>query len=121
MNYKIRKLITNWRVILLALFIIISLIAIHPTLSKGVAIRSVLTNSSASIAGIPQPNPNVQPGQRERIISINNIPIDCVESYSKSMTSIGINRTFQIKTTKGAYKKIKTSEDVGFGCGIPAM
>ncbi|MBS3105014.1 hypothetical protein J4234_02045 [Candidatus Woesearchaeota archaeon] len=113
MNYKIRKLITNWRVILLALFIIISLIAIHPTLSKGVAIRSVLTNSSASIAGIPQPKPNVQPVQRERIISINNIPIDDVESYYKSMASIGINRTFQIKTTKGAYKIIKTSEDIG--------
>ena len=55
MNYKVKKLITNWRVILLALFIVVSLIAIHPVLSEGVAIRSVITNSSASIAGIPQP------------------------------------------------------------------
>ena len=104
MNYKIKKLITNWRVILLAVFIVISLIAIHPSLSKGVAIRSVLTNSSASIANIPQPKPNVQPVARERIISINNVPINNVEDYHKYVSTLGPNRAIQIKTTKGAYK-----------------
>src|SRR3989344_9372077 len=113
MNYKIKKLMTNWKIIILVAFILVSLIAIHPTLSKGVAIRNVVTNSSASAAGIPQPKPNVQPVQREIIISINNAPIDGVESYYKSTASIGINRTFQIKTTKGAYKITKTSEDIG--------
>ena len=71
MNYKIKKLITNWRVIILIIFLISSVVAIQPTFSKGVAIRSVLTNSSASIAGIPQPKPNIQPVSRERILSIN--------------------------------------------------
>ena len=112
MNYKIKKLITNWRVILLAVFIVFSLIAIHPTLSKGVAIRSILTNSSASIAGIPQPKPNVQPVARERIIAINNRPIDNVEDYYKYMSEIPFNKSIQIKTTKGAYK-LTTSEDIG--------
>ena len=106
MNYKIKKLITNFRVILLAVFIIISLIAIHPTLSEGVAIRSVLTNSSASIAGIPQPKPNVQPVARERILSINNKPINDVEDYYKYVSALGPNRAMQIKTTKGAYKLV---------------
>ncbi|MBI2649714.1 hypothetical protein HYX04_00190 [Candidatus Woesearchaeota archaeon] len=104
MNYKIKKLITNWRVILLALFIFLSFIAIHPALSKGVAIRNVLTNSSASIAGIPQPKPNVQPVARERIVSINNVPINDVEDYYKYVSALGPNRAIQVKTTKGAYK-----------------
>ena len=61
MNYKIKKLITNWRIILLTVLIVVSIVAIYPTSSKGVAIRSVMTNSSANIAGIPQPKPNIQP------------------------------------------------------------
>ena len=65
MNYKVKKLLTSWRVIILALFLIISVVAINPTLSEGVAIRSVAVNSSANEAGILQPKPNIQPVQRE--------------------------------------------------------
>ena len=104
MNYKIKKLITNWRVILLAVFIVLSVITIHPTYSTGVAIRSVVINSSASIAGIPQPQPNIQPVYRERVISINNRQIDDVESYYTFISTLAPNRTIQIKTTKGIYK-----------------
>ncbi|MBI2652152.1 hypothetical protein HYX00_01690 [Candidatus Woesearchaeota archaeon] len=104
MNYKAKKLITNWRIILLAVFIIISVVAIHPSLNNGVAIRSISTNSSASIAGIPQPKPNVQPVARERIISINNKPIDDAEEYYKYISNLPSNITIQIKTTKGAYR-----------------
>ena len=104
MNYKIKKLITNWRIILLLVFIVVSIVAIQPTASKGVAIRNVITNSSASIAGIPQPKPNVQPVARERILSINNKLINDVEDYYKYISDLVPNRTIQIKTTKGIYK-----------------
>ena len=106
MNYKIKKLITNVRIIILALFIAVSIIAIHPTLSEGVAIRSVLTNSSASISGIPQPKPNVLPVARERVISINNIPVKNVEDYYKYFSTLAPNRAIQLKTTKRAYKLV---------------
>ncbi|MBI2653668.1 preprotein translocase subunit SecD [Candidatus Woesearchaeota archaeon] len=112
MNYKLKKLITNWRVIMLVIFIVISIVAINPTLSKGVAIRSVATNSSASIAGIPQPKPNVQPVAREKIIAINNRPIEDVGDYYNQISAIGPNRTITIKTTKGIYKLV-SSEDIG--------
>lgn len=104
MNYKIKKLLTNWRVILLIIFLIISVVAIQPTFSKGVAIRSVLTNSSASLADIPQPKPNIQPVARERILSINNQPINSVEDYYKYVSALGPNRTIQLKTSKKIYK-----------------
>ncbi|MBI2657163.1 MMPL family transporter [Candidatus Woesearchaeota archaeon] len=113
MNYKIKKLITNWRIIILALFIVISIVAIHPTLSEGAAIRSVITNSSASIAGIPQPKPNVQPVDREKIISINNRPINNIGDYYGYISTIGPNRTIQIKTTKGSYKLTTAEADLG--------
>ncbi|MEK6984048.1 MAG: hypothetical protein AABX33_05720 [Nanoarchaeota archaeon] len=106
MNYKLRRLITNWRVILLAAFIIISVIAIHPTMKQGLAIRGVLANSSASIAGIPQPKPNVQPVARERIISINNQRINDVEEYYQYLSAIPPNKSIQIITSKGAYRLI---------------
>src|SRR3989344_430497 len=112
MNYKIKKLITNWRIILLVIFIALSLIAIHPALSKGVAIRNVISNSSASIAGIPQPKPNVQPVARERILSVNNKPVNTIEDFYKYTSGIPPNKSLQIKTTKGAYK-LTTSEDLG--------
>ncbi len=112
MNYKIKKLITNWRIILLAIFIVLSLIAIQPTLSKGVAIRNVISNSSASIAGIPQPKPNVQPVARERILSVNNKPVNTIEDFYKYTSGIPPNKSLQIKTTKGAYK-LTASEDLG--------
>jgi len=104
MNYKVKKLLTNWRVLLLVFFLVASIVAIHPTLSKGVAIRSVITNSSASIAGIQQPKPNIQPVNRERILSINNVPINNVEDYYKYTSTLTPNRTIQIKTTKEIYK-----------------
>jgi len=113
MNYKLKKLLTNWRIILLAAFIVISIVAIHPTLSKGVAIRNVIANSSASLAGIPQPKPNVLPVAREKIIAINSQPIGNADDYYKYISSLGPNRTIQIKTTKGSYRLTTKGDDLG--------
>ena len=104
MNYKIKKLMTNWRVIILVVFILISLVALHPSFNKGVAIRSVVTNSSASVAGIAQPKPNVQPVSRERITAVNNVQINNVEDYYKYVSALPPNRTIQIKTSRSVYK-----------------
>ena len=109
MNHKLKKLFTNWRIITLLLFIIVSLVAIHPTLSKGVAIRSVAANTSASIGGIPQPKPNIQPVSRERILSINGNQVSNVQDYDRYMSSIAPNRTIQIKTDRQIYT-LKTRE-----------
>lgn len=113
MNHKIKKLITNWRVIILAVFIIVSLIAIHPTSSEGVAIRSVLANSSASIAGIPSPNPNIQPVARERVLAINNKPVRDVDDYYSIISGIPPNRTITVKTSKSTYRLVTKEEDIG--------
>src|SRR3989344_4991584 len=104
MNHKIKKLGTNWRIILLAVFIIASVIFIHPSFNEGVAIRNVVTNSSADIAGIPQPKPSIKPVDRELILYINNNPVKTVEAYYNHISTIGPNRTIQIKTTNSLYR-----------------
>src|SRR3989344_6378629 len=104
MNYKAKKLLTNWRVILLIFFLVVSVIAIHPTLSKGAAIRNVITNSSASLAGVPQPKPNILPVNRERIIAINNVPVNTVDDYYKFTSTLAPNRTVTVKTSKAIYR-----------------
>jgi preprotein translocase subunit SecD len=104
MNHKLKKIITNWRILTLLVFLVFSLVAIHPVFSDGVSIRGIVTNSSASAAGIPQPKPNVQPVSREKITAINNKPISNVEQYFDYMGALGPNRTIQIKTTSRSYR-----------------
>lgn len=104
MNHKIKKLATNWKIILLLVIILLSLVALHPSFNKGAAIRSVALNSSASVAGIAQPKPNIQPVSRERIIAINNIPVNNAEDYYRQVSSLGPNRTITLKTSRSPYK-----------------
>ncbi|MBI2651321.1 hypothetical protein HYX01_02525 [Candidatus Woesearchaeota archaeon] len=110
MNQKIKKVFTNFRVIILLICIVLALVAINPKISaEGVAIRNVVANSSATEAGIPQPAPNVRPVARERILSINNKPVKDAEDYYNFVSSLKPNQSIQLKTTKALYK-LKTKQ-----------
>ncbi len=53
MNRKVKKIFTNTRVIILLVFVVLAIVARHPNPYKeGVAIRTVISNSSANLAGI---------------------------------------------------------------------
>lgn len=102
---KLKKIFTNVQVILLIVFLIFSVIAIHPNpWAKGLAIRSVAKNSSASIAGIQSPTPTIPPMSREKVLMINNRPLNTVKEYYEFVSTLDINRTFTIKTNKNIYK-----------------
>jgi len=102
---KIKKAIRNVRVIILLVFLVLALIAIHPNpWARGLAIRSVAKNSSASIAGIQSPTPGIPPMSRERILLINNRPINSLKDYYDFINTLEVNRTFTIKTNKNIYK-----------------
>ena len=106
MNHKIKRLFTNWRIIILILFLFGSLLTIHPTFGEGVAIRSVVLNSSASAAGIPQPKPNILPVSREKIIAIGKDQIKNTDDYYRHIINLSANKTLQIKTTTSSYKVV---------------
>ncbi len=102
---KFKKIFTNVRVILVIVFLILTIIAIHPNpWAEGLAIRSVAKNSSASIAGIQSPTPTITPMNRERVLLINNKPVNSLADYYNFTNRLDINRTFTIKTNKNIYK-----------------
>lgn len=105
MSRKIKKIFTNVRVIILLIALVLAITAIHPNpWAEGVAIRSVTLNSSASLADIQNPKPNVQPMSRERILSIENDPISGPEDYYDAISKLEPNTTIQLKTNNGLYK-----------------
>ena len=102
---KIKKIFQNFRVIILIIVLLLAIIAINPNPnSNGVAIRNILTNTSASLSGIPRPQPNAPPMSREVIISLNNEPINSVEDYYDIISDLKINRTVQVRTNRGIYR-----------------
>ncbi|MBW2966241.1 MMPL family transporter [Candidatus Woesearchaeota archaeon] len=108
---KIKKIFTHWRVIIALVAIVLAIVAIHPnTFVKGVTIRAVAVNSSASIAGIESPKPTASPMSRERIISMNNIPIETLEDYYEFISTLKSNRTVHVKTNKKLYKLVTKAE-----------
>jgi len=108
---NVKKIFTNWRNILLLIMLILSVVAIHPNFDlEGVAIRSVMTNSSASNADIQSPKPTTTPMSREVITVLNNKQITDSESYFAALETIRPNISFQVKTNKRIYRLIANTE-----------
>jgi len=109
---KLKKVFTNWRVVILIVFVLFALIAIKPSpWVEGVSIRSVGENSSALNAGIENPNPKLTPLAKERIIGIDGEEIINVEDYYSILEELEENETVRIETNERMYSLI-TKEDV---------
>ncbi len=105
------KLFRNWKIWLLIICLVLAVVSLHPNpWAKGVAIRSVIRDSAASDAGFQSPSPTLSPMSREVILSINNIPINNLEDYSKFVLTLQPNRTLTIKTTKDLYRLTTKAE-----------
>lgn len=101
---KLKQIIKRTRVIILLLFLLLAVVAIHPNpYAEGVAVRSVIMNSSAADAGIISSKPTAPPMSRERITSINGEPILNLEDYNAIVADMKPNRTYTIKTNKDSY------------------
>ncbi|MEM4282404.1 MAG: hypothetical protein QXU88_01250 [Candidatus Woesearchaeota archaeon] len=104
---KLKKILTNWRVIILLLFLIFAIIAIKPSpWADGVAIRAIARNSSAALAGIPSPDPSKPLMSRERILWMNGIRIKDVNDYEKFVQKLKANESITVQTTKATYKLV---------------
>src|SRR3989338_9677815 len=117
---KLKQIFTNWRVILLLIFLLFSVIAIKPQLlgNEGVTIRSVAVNSSAAIAGIENPSSTLTPLAKEKIISINGDKVASLDDYYALTSALEINRTARIETNRNIYsvltkKGVDGSLDLG--------
>ncbi len=108
---RLKQLFTNWKVLLLVIFLVFAVVAIQPQIfgTEGVTIRNVLTNSSAVNAGIPNPSPKLTPLHKERILSLNGEKINSVEEYYQLQSSLEGNRTVRIETNKKIYSLLTTA------------
>jgi len=102
---KLKKIFTNWRVILLLIFLIFAVVTIQPqvTGNDGAAIRSVVQNSTASQAGIANPSPRTTPLQKEMITSLNGETVTSAQDYYTILQKLPTNKTVKLETNKGAY------------------
>ena len=105
------------RIILLIAALILSLITIsfHSTSDfSGVAIRSVMKDSAAQLAGI-QPQ-DALPMSREVIVAMQDKDIKTVEDYHSFTDQLRVDQTFIVKTIKRDYCLIftclKTKENI---------
>jgi len=79
---KLKKLLTDIRVIILLAALVMAIVAIHPSPgTEGVTIKAVQKNSLASLAGIENPKPKSTPLSKERILAMNNKPIKSIKDY----------------------------------------
>ena len=108
MNKKLKKIFTNTRVIILLICLLLALVMIRPDpWAKGVTIRNIISNSSAGeTENLQKPLPTTAPMSRERIIALNNNPIENVEDYYKAISELKPNRSVQLTTNKATYKLI---------------
>ncbi|MEK6938986.1 MAG: hypothetical protein AABX04_08160 [Nanoarchaeota archaeon] len=103
-----KKIFTNWRVVLLLIFVVFAYFSINGGIvphfwDEGVAIRSVSTNSSASEAGMQSPTSKLTPLAKEKIISINGEKIVSTLDYYSSINKLDLNRSVRVETNKKSY------------------
>jgi len=102
---KIKEVFRKPRVWVLIIVVALCLLAIFPNPNNsGVIITGVLRNSSASLAGIEGPTAGTPPMFKEKIISINNVPVKTLADYYDFVDTLVVNRTFILKTNKELYR-----------------
>ncbi len=115
---KWKELFTNWRVIMLLVFLLFAIISIQPHFgAEGVTIRSVALNSSASNAGIENPSAKLTPLQKERIVAIDGIPIKTIQDYYAATDLLPSNQTVRIETNRQIYT-LRTAENSELGLKV---
>ncbi len=98
---KLKKIFTNWRVILLLTALVLSIVAISPRFdTSGVVIKNVITNSSANLAGIA----SVKGNQKEIIQYINSKKIADIKDYYDAVSSLKPNQSILLRTNKAGYR-----------------
>lgn len=106
---KFKRLITNWRVIILVLFMIFAYLTINPNFNtSGVVVKAVELNSSASFAGFENPGASTMPTKLEVINSVNGKTITNLKDYSDIISSINNNETIRITSNKREYALLKS-------------
>ncbi|MBU0758451.1 MAG: hypothetical protein KKF44_10365 [Nanoarchaeota archaeon] len=99
MSY-LKDMLKSGKIIVYLIFFVLMLMAINPNpWNEGVTIRNVLTNSSAyTEGGIRSASPRTPPMSRERIVTINDIPIESEQQYYEVIDALEPDQNVFIDT-----------------------
>ena len=101
---KIKLMFKNWRVIMMLVAVLFAVVAIHPVPWRdGVAVRSVVSNSSAGDAGFISAKPMSTPTSRERVLQFDSMPIHSMADYDAALSKLMPNQSVTIQTDRGFY------------------
>jgi preprotein translocase subunit SecD len=100
---KLKKILTDWRIILLIIFLVLSVWSIQPRFgASGVIVQNVEKNSSAEISGI-------ESGMI--ITNIGGTEIITVEDYQDTIIDVG--KIIVVTTEEGIFKIAPQKESLG--------
>ena len=98
------SLLKSWRIWLVVVLLLFSLFFISPQLSTdGVAILSLDKDSNAEQAGIVSPSATEKPTERERILRLNNQPVDSPQAFYAKLSAYEVGEEVLIATSKNVY------------------
>lgn len=103
------------RVWILIAVLVLAVFAINPRpWHEGLTITSVDTGSPAAEAGMTGPTAGVQPVIRERILALNGIDVDSLDSYEHALSSIEPDSLVQVRTNEESYVLAIPAENASF-------
>ena len=117
MKKTLKEIFTSWKVILLVFLVVYFLffqMQLQLSGTEGVSIRSILPNSSAANGGIENPSQKLKPLSKERILSVNGLPVNSVEQYFDSILELEPNTTVRVETNNNVYTLLtQMTNDLG--------
>ncbi|MBI2102974.1 hypothetical protein HYT55_03990 [Candidatus Woesearchaeota archaeon] len=122
---KLGKILTNWRVLMLLFFLFLSYLSLNGGITphfwdESVTIRSITPDSSAALAGVPNPSPKLTPLQKEDILSLNGKKIATAADYYQIESQLLPNSTVRLETNEKVYTLLtkSSSEKVDLGLRV---
>lgn len=122
---KLKKIFTNWRVLILLFFLFLSYLALNGGVvphfgEEGVTIRSVAPDSSAALAGVPNPSPKLTPLQKEKIVSLDGKKVTTAVDFYLIESNLKENSTVRLETNERTYTLLTkpTGELVNLGLKV---
>lgn len=97
------KLLTNWRVALLLVALVLSVFSIAPSDRDGVAVRFVEKGSVAFEAGFSPPEKSTKLSDLEIITHVNGVVISNMEEYYTALGQPQPDETIRIRSNKDQY------------------
>ncbi|MBT3582197.1 protein translocase subunit SecD [Candidatus Woesearchaeota archaeon] len=102
---KLKKILFDWKVILLIIFLLLSIWTIQPRFSSsGAYVDTINKNSSAEISGIDTGH---------IITNINGQEIETLNAYANIVSELEIGSVATLETNKGNYKIVYQEDGLG--------